>query len=130
MPTGLATKATTAAFVAGFTAKEESAVFNYMQNTLRDRLGSTDGVSTAGGTDRQSISWCARHIEADAAALSRIMLSPRTPQAIRTALGDALAEFLDLISQEQPDVLRARYPLAVLKAEADEKAEAAKGGAQ
>jgi hypothetical protein len=63
-------------------------------------------------------------LERDAEALSRIMLSPHTPREIHTALGDALAEFLDLISPEQPDVLRARYPLAVLKAEADKKVKA------
>jgi len=62
-------------------------------------------------------------LEADAAALSRILNSPRVPESIKGDLADTVIELVKHPVHD-PAVLRVAYPLAVLDAMKKEKAEA------
>ncbi len=54
-------------------------------------------------------------LEADAAALSRILNSPRVPDSIQSALSDAVCELIPH-PVTNPAVMRVAYPLAVSEA--------------
>ncbi len=62
-------------------------------------------------------------LEADAAAIYRILHSPHIPEMVKRDLGDRVCE-LDLHPTDNAAVFRIAWPLAVLTAMKEEKAEA------
>ncbi len=92
---------------------ERSEIFSAAAFNLRQRVEHPD-------TPPSKSERLQDELEADAAALSRILNSPRVPDSIQSALSDVVCEFLPHPVTD-PAVMRIAYPLAVVSAIKTEK---------
>jgi hypothetical protein len=95
---------------------ERSEIFNAAAFNLRQRA---DSRITAPPSESEQLQ---DEMEADAAAIIRILHSPHVPEMVKRDLGDRVCE-LDLHPTDNAAVFRVAWPLAVLKAMKQEKEE-------
>ncbi len=89
---------------------ERSEIFNAAAYNIRQRAENPYPSPSPSESERLH-----DELEADAAALSRLLKSPHVPHAIQTALSDTVCEFISHPVSD-PAVMRVAYPHAVLDA--------------
>jgi len=97
---------------------ERSEIFDNAVINLHQRTQSKMDAPTRSESDQLFI-----ELEADAAAVSRILNSPRVPDVIKNDLADRVCELVQHPISD-PAVMRVAYPLAVLDLMNKEKAKA------